>query len=131
MGNLFDTCLGFGGINAFSTIANACELNKRVVNARDGLGRIVGRKLIGVTGEGTLIGFRTYTGLHDEDGNAAVRAIVRHYCVRFAAACHLPLADQGALPTLVTSHWYDDGAVPWQGEDDASTTSIKPGEPLS
>src|SRR5206468_12716541 len=70
MGNLFDTCLSFGGVNTFSTIANACELNKRVVYARDGLGRIAGRKLIGVTGEGTLFGFRTYTGLHDEDGNA-------------------------------------------------------------
>jgi hypothetical protein len=125
MGNLFDTCLSFGGVNAFSTIANACELNKRVVYARDGLGRIVGRKLIGVTGEGTLIGFRTYTGLHDEDANAAVRAIMRHYCVRFAAACHLPLADQGTVPTLFASHWYDDGAVPWQGEDDAATTGIK------
>ena len=125
MGNLFDTCLSFGGVNAFSTIANACELNKRVVYARDGLGRIVGRKLLGVTGEGTLVGFRTYTGLHDEDGNAAVRAILRHYCVQFAAACRLPLADQGTVPTLFASHWYDDGAVPWQGEDDAATTGIK------
>jgi hypothetical protein len=120
-----------GGVNAFSTIANACELNKRVVYARDGLGRIVGRKLIGVTGEGTLIGFRTYTGLHDEDANAAVRAIMRHFCVRFAAACHLPLADQGTVPSLFASHWYDDGAVPWQGEDDAATTGIKSDEPLA
>jgi hypothetical protein len=58
-----------------------------------------------------------------------VRAIVRHYCLRFAAACHLLLADQGTVPTLFAGHWYDDGAVPWQGEDDAATTGIKSGEP--
>ena len=31
MGNYFDTCLSFDDFNAFSTVANASELNKRVV----------------------------------------------------------------------------------------------------
>ncbi|WP_395140452.1 hypothetical protein, partial [Armatimonas sp.] len=34
MGNYFDTCLSFGGINAFSTVANACDANKRVLYVR-------------------------------------------------------------------------------------------------
>ncbi|HEV8633466.1 MAG TPA: hypothetical protein VG370_04385 [Chloroflexota bacterium] len=62
MGNYVDTCLSFGGINAFATVANACVLNKRVVYAAADAGRVLGRKLIGLTAEGKLVGFRTYTG---------------------------------------------------------------------
>jgi hypothetical protein len=114
MGNYFDTCLSFGGGNAFSTVANACELNKRVVYATDGSGRVVGRKLIGLTAEGALIGFRTYSALRDKVGNTALRAIFRRYLTAFAARCGLTLADAGTVPRLFATAWYDDGAVPWQ-----------------
>ena len=117
MGNYFDTCLSFGGANAFSTVANACELNKRVVYATDGAGRVVGRKLIGLTAEGALVGFRTYSALRDKAGNDALRAIFRRYLTAFAARCGLPLAGEGTVPRLFAPAWYDDGAVPWHDED--------------
>lgn len=124
MGNLFDTCLSFGGSNAFSTVANACELNKRVVYARDGFGRVIGRKLIGVNAEGDLIGFYTYASLTEEAGNDAVRAIVRQYVTRFAEICRLRLADTGAVTTLFAEAWYDDGLIAWDDEEQASTGKI-------
>lgn len=122
MGNYFDTCLSFGGVNAFSTVANACELNKRVVYATDSSGRVVGRKLIGITAAGALIGFRTYSALRDPAGNATLRAIFRRYLAEFAARCGLPLADDGMVPRLFVAAWYDDGAVPWPEEASAPTT---------
>jgi hypothetical protein len=113
MGNYFDTCLSFGGFNSFATVANACELNKRVVYATDGAGRVVGRKLIGITTEGALVGFHTYSALSDEQANTALRDVFRHYLHRFAERCRLPLADAGDVPRLFAEAWYDDGVVAW------------------
>ena len=116
MGNYFDTCLSFGGGNAFSTVANACELNKRVIYATDGAGQVVGRKLIGLTAESRLIGFRTYSTLGGPAAPTALHAIFRRYVVDFAARCRLALADEGTVPRLFAEAWYDDGAMPWTDE---------------
>jgi hypothetical protein len=113
MGNFFDTCLSFGGINSFSTIANACELNKRVIYATDGAGRVVGRKLIAINDQGKLVGFYTYSSLADEPGRAALRAVFARYAAEFALRCGLELADQGQVPTLFAEAWYDDGVTSW------------------
>jgi hypothetical protein len=116
MGNYFGTCLSAGDFNAFSTVPNAAEQNKRVLYARDAAGRVIGRKLVGVTTEGTLVGFHTYTSLAGEAENRAVRACVGRYLRDFAGRCALPLADSGTVPTLFAEDWYDDGAVAW-GEE--------------
>ena len=113
MGNYFDTCLSFGGINAFSTVANARDLNKRVVYATDGAGRVVGQKLLALNDRLELVGFHTYTSLTDNTANDALRAIFLRYCTEFARRCGLRMADRGLVPTLVTRDWYDDGVVPW------------------
>lgn len=113
MGNYFDTCLSFGGINSFSTIANACELNKRVLFARDGAGRVIGRKLIGLSEEGKLLGFRTYTSLSDEQANTELRDIILHYIIGFTERCGVSLADSGEIPRLFAEDWYDDGEIAW------------------
>ncbi|MDQ2686720.1 MAG: hypothetical protein M3Y28_02520 [Armatimonadota bacterium] len=126
MGNYFDTCLSFGGFNAFSTVANACELNKRVVYARDGFGRIVGRKLIGINTEGELVGFHTYAALTDETGSRAVRAIMRRYVARFAADCGLTLSETGTVPTLLAEAWYDDGLAAWNEDDSERPPKTSP-----
>ncbi len=113
MGNLFDTCLSFDGCNAYSTVANACELNKRVIYATDGDGRVVGRKLIGIDAGGGLVGFHTYTSLSDRAGNEELAGVFDRYVRDFAARCGLPLHDHGKIPTLFAERWYDDGVVPW------------------
>lgn len=124
MGNYFDTCLSFGGCNSFSTVANACELNKRVVYATDAAVHVVGRKLIAINSEGALVGFRTYTSLPDEAGNRALRAIFHHYVRGFAERCGLPLADGGTVPRLFAQEWYDDGIVAWDDEEESPAGRI-------
>lgn len=123
MGNYFDTCLSFGGYNAFSTVANACELNKRVIYACDESGRVVGRKLIGINEAGELVGFRTYSALSDERSNDQLRTIVWHYVHTFARQCRLRLAEEGSIPLLFAEDWYDDGIVPWR-EDIPAQASV-------
>lgn len=113
MGNLFNTCLSMGNINAFSTVANAADLNKRVLYARDeATGRVVGRKLIGLTAEFKLLGFHTYCSLPHPESEELEQA-VRSYCLRFADRCRVALTDQGTIPTLASEDWYDDGSELW------------------
>ena len=116
MGNYFDTCLSYGGFNAFSTVANACELNKRVIYARDHAGNVIGRKLIGINENGELIGFHTYGSLLDDESNSALRHIFQIYATAFAQRCSLPIASTGTIPTLFAENWYDDGTVEWDSE---------------
>lgn len=126
MGNYFDTCLSFGNANAFSTVANACELNKRIIYATDGAGRVIGRKLIGINAEWQLVGYRTYTSLQNTEANQALNQIFRRYCVDFAAGCGLVLGEKGPVPKLLAEAWYDDGTVSWEvGQDLAKTGSAK------
>jgi hypothetical protein len=116
MGNYFDTCLSFDGCNSFSTVANACELNKRVLYVRDAAGRVVARKLIGINAAGRLLGYRTYTTLSGEHAEA-VRNVVREYLIRFAGECGLQLSEEGTVPRLFAEQWYDDGVCPWSGDE--------------
>ena len=60
MGNLFGSCLSVGKYSAYSTIANAVEINKHVIYVADGEGHIIGRRLIAMDEEGMLHGFKLY-----------------------------------------------------------------------
>ncbi len=112
MGNYFDTCLSRGGCNAFSSVANAVELNKRVVFARDAKNRVVGRQLWALSNENKLLGFRIYTSVA-EPHRAALEAAFGEYARDFAARCRLELGDEGEVERLFVADWYDDGTIPW------------------
>ena len=127
MGNYFDTCLSRGDCNSFSTVANACELNKRVIYAVNTAGRVVGRKLLAINTEGRLVGFRTYTSMSDTTTNRALRLVFRRYCEEIATSCNLQLADDGEVPLLFAENWYDDGAVVWEDESVGPRVSIGDG----
>lgn len=117
------TCLGADGVNAFSTVANACEINKRVVYATAGDGRIVGRQLIAITEDWGLVGFRIYTNRPDGPTDDALRGLFRRYAGAVAAACGLPLADSGRAPLLFAQEWYDDGIWGWAAPPDAGAST--------
>jgi len=108
MGNRFGTCLAVGGENEHSTIANAVEVNKRVLYLEED-GVVVGRKLIGITQERTLIGFYSYGSKRrpeiDHTFTAAAEVL--------AAQVGVPLADDGDDELGLFAEWYNDDCVAW------------------
>ncbi|WP_395094771.1 hypothetical protein [Armatimonas sp.] len=125
MGNYFDTCLSFGGINAFSTVANACDANKRVLYVRDTKGRIVARQLLALNSEDQLVGFNLYSTLSAEERPKLTRAVV-DYIQRFATRCGLELGSEGTVPPLLATDWYDDGITAW---DDLRVSPVQTSAP--
>lgn len=128
MGNYFDTCLGVGGANAFSTIANACEANKRVIYVRDERGVVIGRKLLALTDEKWIAGFHSYgVGPLDAFYNDSavsspwMKIHLDLFCRELADRCRAslhPWPDDGpaAEPTFLKglfAHWYNDGIEPY------------------
>ena len=113
MGNYVNTCLSLGQSNSFSAVANACELNKRVIYALDATGRVVARQLIGINDEGDLVGFLVYVAVPDGRQAEELRAIVTHYTAAFAARCGLRQSESGEVPQLFAEEWYNDGIRAW------------------
>ncbi len=116
MGNYFDTCLSFMGVNSFATIVNASDLNKRVVYMYDGQEKVIGRKLIGISDEWKMVGYRTYLSSPDKQLRAQLHKAVYEYLVDFAKSCRVALADRGKVPPLTSKEWYDDGPWKWTPE---------------
>ncbi|MEP3929279.1 MAG: hypothetical protein ABJM55_11355, partial [Rhodopirellula bahusiensis] len=55
MGFHFDTCLSPDSFNFFSTVANAVDLNKRVVYAKTDTGKVIGRCLFALNDSGEVL----------------------------------------------------------------------------
>ncbi len=117
MGNYFDTCLSFGGVNSHATVLNAIDFNKRVLYATDGKGKVVGRKLIAITADMQMIGYYSYTNLPSIEANKAVKKLMLKYCGELASRAGMELADDGVVQLLCGSAWYDDGAVRWPEQE--------------
>jgi hypothetical protein len=112
MGAPFDTCLAPGSFNFFSAISNAADINKRILYARDTGGIIHGRCLLALTGGGELITFNVYAHADWETMRDAVAAYVRE----LADAMGTVLAADGPIRELISSSWYDDGAIDLTGQ---------------
>lgn len=117
MGNYFNTCLSMGGWNAFATVANACDVNKRVLYVRDATGRVVGRTLIAINAAGELVGFHRYCLLNDPSDTRHLQNLMQQYLIEFAAQCGLPLGTDGPVPLLCAQDWYDDGIRLWNEKE--------------
>ncbi|MBX3231930.1 MAG: hypothetical protein KF837_31685 [Labilithrix sp.] len=120
MGIPFGTCLALDdGSNAASTVLNAIEANKRVLYVRNASGNVVARKLIGITPEHTLVGYRLYSSVGAEE-DRAIRAAVSAICAEIARAVRVPLASKGRPAQLYDRlFWYDDGEVAFEPAADA------------
>lgn len=114
MGCAFRTCLALeSGFNAPSTVINALDANKKVIYVRDPNGSILARKLVGISTEWTLVGYRLYcavTGELHEKFEAAVATL----CQELASVCGVPLSGHGTPEVLHQGFWYDDGNVAFE-----------------
>ncbi len=112
MGTRFGTCLGVDGCNAFSAIANAVDVNKRVLWVRDAHGELVARQLIALDLTGNLVGFSVY---HRSEKVTWERCkeVLTLWARSHALACGATLANEGEVPRLLSRDWYDDGICAW------------------
>ncbi|MBN1674037.1 MAG: hypothetical protein JXR37_23505 [Kiritimatiellae bacterium] len=125
MGNLFDTCLSVDQYNAFSTVANAVEINKRVLYLKDGDGRTIGRKLVALSAQGVLFGFRSYGGGRSEvaeEGSLWVKILFDLFCLELARKTHARFPSEKERQALLKdpdehlklfAQWYFDGLEPF------------------
>ncbi|MEL6342664.1 MAG: hypothetical protein AAFV53_06000 [Myxococcota bacterium] len=105
MGEHFQTCLGFGRFNFFSTISNAVDVNKRVLYVSDENDSVVGRCLMALTDSGALLTFHPYS----HDAEAGMERLVREWVTALATEMNTIVASQGPVSSLVAPEWYDDG----------------------
>lgn len=128
MGSYFETCLSLeDGFNAASTLTNAIDVNKQVLYGRRPDGTVVARKLIAVTDDGTLLGYRTYAFENQPQLDARLGAAI----AEFADACGLRLGTQGQPRALHGTFWYDDGVAPWHLRPDVEVPDGIPGDEVA
>ncbi|MCP5119960.1 MAG: hypothetical protein GY953_54880 [bacterium] len=105
MGGHFETCLSPGNFNFFSVFANAADVNKHVVYARDRRGQVVGRCLLAICESGRLLTFEAYC----HDRKLGFREMVGELADNLARRMNTMTDRSGRVPCLVASNWYDDG----------------------
>jgi hypothetical protein len=111
MGEPFGTCLSPGDFNFFSAVANAADLNKRVLFAYDAAGKVIGRCLLAISTDGMLLTFHAYA----HDGSWDFTKVVRRWAGKLARAVGTELAPAGNVAKLVAPDWYDDGPTDLTG----------------
>ncbi|MFL6196803.1 MAG: hypothetical protein ACJ75H_21650 [Thermoanaerobaculia bacterium] len=135
MGGHFGTCLSPGAFNFFSVFANAADINKRVLYARDEAGKVVGRCLLALTATGEMLLFEPYC----HDSKAGFGEVCARFADDLASRMGTHRIGRGRIPVLVATDWYDDGPRDlgrrFEALDDGSPlrrklASIRPGELL-
>jgi hypothetical protein len=121
----------FDGINAFSSIANATDVNKRVMYVRDSSGKVYARKLIAISEDFELLGYETYVTTMTDEQEEVIETVVNDYAKALAAACGLRLAEDGAVRILVSKSWYDDGTISWDRPQKKPRKDKKSKSPLA
>jgi len=135
MGSYFDTCLGIrDGSNRDSVLANAYDANKAVIFVIDENRVVKARKLLGVSDDGSLVGYRTYINSDIEKEREIIKEKITSYCINLASLSRLRLVNNvGRIKSLTGLFWYDDHSEDWEIEnsfnvnipDDNSDQNIK------
>ncbi len=127
MGAHFETCLSPGGGNFFSVVANAADVNKRVIYAKRG-DRVIGRCLLALTEGFSILIFHVYC--HEAIGlDQHVKELVLDLATRMGTT----VVPRGTVRLLLARDWYDDGPLDlvgrFRGLDDAGLdfSAIEPG----
>ena len=107
MGAYFKTCLSPTSFNYFSVFANIADINKQVIYAKNAKGKVVGRVLVGITQTGGLMIYHLYFHNAQQGFNKFAPQNIKDW----AAQIGLTLTENGEVSTLVSTNWYDDGAI--------------------
>jgi hypothetical protein len=102
----FASCLSLRGINAWSAVSNAIDIDKAIVWATEPGGNVVGRRLLALVPEGVLT-FRTYTNRH----GLGLDTLFDRFVADYAAHVGVPLTKEGRSGPLLSDRWYDDGSM--------------------
>ena len=107
MGHYFGTCLSPGDFNFYSAVANAIDINKQVLFARDDRGKVVGRCLLALGDSGAIVTFHAYGTTKKFPFDRLVADFVSEL-VQDMGTC---VANNDHISALVGDSWYDDGPV--------------------
>ena len=118
MGRLFGTCLSPGDVNAYSTIANAVEVNKCVLYLDDCKGRIIGRKLLAMNSKGVVFGFRSYGAGGPGGGSPWVKILLDMFSLDLVVqtGARFPTTEEEQTDEAqfhLFARWYFDGYEPF------------------
>jgi hypothetical protein len=102
----FASCLSLRGINAWSAVSNAIDIDKVIIWATEPDGNVVGRRLLALVPEGVLT-FRTYTNRH----GLGLDALFERFVADYAEHCGVPLVHGATCGPLLSDRWYDDGSL--------------------
>ncbi len=103
MGTHFDTCLSADGMNNWSTVANAADVNKQVVYLKNEDDTVIGRQLIGFNEDGTLSTFRPYRHV------PGLEIYLQKFTEQYADQVGRDIEHQNKnVETLVADDWYDE-----------------------
>jgi hypothetical protein len=105
MGAHFNTCLSPGNCNFFSVVANAADINKRIIYGKTANGTVVGRCLIGLTAQGSILTFHPYSHIA---GNQFAE-MVKIFITELSRQMNTIPAPNGKIQRLLSIEWYDDG----------------------
>lgn len=118
LGTYVGSCLGLGGDFAYSAVAAALDINKRVVYARNTRGVVLARQLLAVSEDDRLVCFSVYP----QSAGPEIRAMFRAFDIQFSDALGLPLLagdDDYVIEPILAQSWWDDGVWEKQNKDDA------------
>ena len=106
MGQYVGSCLGLGGVCAYSAVAVLLDVNKQVIYARNENGLVMGRQLVAVSKQNELVPFSVYPEVSNE-----LQAAFRQYDQALADTLGLPLKTDldYEIELILAGHWWDDG----------------------
>ncbi len=107
MGAPFKTCLAPGSFNFFASVANAADINKRVLYARATDGVVVGRCLLALTTDGGIVTYHPYA----HDRALDFPELVKQQVIQLAHEMGATAVPDGTVELLLARDWYDDGGV--------------------
>lgn len=122
MGTLVNSCLAIDGCNSHSALANAADVNKQVIMAYDENQKFIGRQLVGIAEERSLVCFDVY-GQSCRELMPAFAAFDDHLEKLMALPIHRDGEYQ--LKSLVCREWYDDYSWQPPKESDAKIIGMR------